>query len=76
MKIDLRDNRVEEAVRLVNKIHCPASDKELEEVFERVYHCKIVSTDAPLHTQGYMEISEDKYYTWFLIQFGEKANDI
>ncbi len=75
MKIDLSDPRVGDALSHVKIAHCPKNAKELEEVFEKVYHCKIVSTDAPLHTQGYIEISEEKYQTWFLINFGGRTDE-
>lgn len=75
MKIDLFDPRVGQAILHVKETHNIKTAKELEKLFEKVYHCKIVSTDAPMHTKGYMEISEDKYQTWFLIQFGGETNE-
>ncbi len=75
MKIDLFDPRVDQAILHVKETHNIKTAKELEELFEKVYHCKIVSADAPMHTKGYMEISEDKYQTWFLIQFGGETNE-
>jgi hypothetical protein len=70
MRIDLFDPRVGKALMHIKESHKTSSAKELEEVFKRVYHCEIVSTDPVGHTAGYMEISEDKYQTWFLVQFG------
>lgn len=75
MKIDLNDPRVSEALYRVKTLHKPKSAKELEEVFEKVYHCKIVSTNAPWYTQGYLQISEEKYQTWFLLNFGGEVSE-
>lgn len=78
MKIDLTDPRVGQAILQVEDLHKPENAKQLENVFERMYHCKIVSTDPPWHTKGYLEISEEKYQTWFLVRFGggKENNDI
>lgn len=75
MKIDLYDPRVSDALAYVKHSHNPKNAKELEEIFEKVYHCRIISIDAPMHTKGYMEISEDKYKTWFLINFGGENDE-
>lgn len=71
MKIDLNDPRVSHALLYVKANHNVKNTKELEEVFEKVYHCKIKSTNPPMHTTGYIEISESKYQTWFLLTFGD-----
>ena len=75
MRIDLYDPRVGKAILQVKERHKPASAKELEDLFENVYHCKIVSTDPVAHNTGYIEISEEKYQTWFLVQFGGEINE-
>jgi hypothetical protein len=73
MNIDLLDPRVHNAIALVKETHSPNNFKELEKVLEEVYHCKIVYDDAPLYNKGHLEISEAKYQTWFLIQFGDTS---
>lgn len=75
MRIDLHDPRVFQAIQHVKESHHTSSAKELEQVFEKVYHCKVISTNPPMHTTGYMEISEEKYQTWFLVQFGGEINE-
>lgn len=57
MKIDLTDSRVGQAILQVEDLHKPKNAKQLEDVFERLYYCKIVSTDPPWNTKGYLEIS-------------------
>ena len=73
MKIDIKDPRVSAAVRLVKTNHRPASNKELNEIFEKQYHCKIVIEDE-FCTKGHLHISEEKYQTWFLVQFGDTTS--
>ena len=70
--ISIQDPRVDRAVELVKKTHMPSSQAELERIFESQYHCKIVpDSDNPWCTTGNLYIGEDKYYHWFLLQFGE-----
>lgn len=73
MKISIEDPRVWAAIQLVKDIHSPKTPKELSEIFEQHYHCKIVIEDDPWCTRGHLFISEEKYQTWFVIQFGDKG---
>jgi hypothetical protein len=75
MRIDLYDPRVGQAIQYVKESHKTSNAKELEDTFEKVYHCKIISNDDPFCTEGYLEITEEKYQTWFLVQFGGEANE-
>lgn len=74
MKIDLDDPRVDQAVQLIKETHKPANSAELEKIFEEQYHCKIYpDINNPWATSGYLYITEEKYYTWFMLQFGDKS---
>ena len=73
MKINIKDPRVGAAVQLVKNKHQTASKKELNEIFEKQYHCKIVIEDE-FCTKGHLHISEEKYQTWFLVQFGDATS--
>ena len=71
MRIDLRDPRVDEAIALVKARHNPKTAKELEEVFENTYHCRIVPDPNDIFcNHGHLDISEEKYQNWFVLQFG------
>lgn len=70
MKIDLTDPRVNEAINVVKQKHNVKDIHELEQVFEEYYHCKIVYDDPPAYCKGHLDISEEKYQSWFLLQFG------
>ena len=69
MKIDLNDPRVNEAISVVKKTHNTSSYKELEHVMEAQYHCKVVYEDI-YGLSGHLDITEEKYQTWFVLQFG------
>ena len=72
MRIDLKDPRVNEAVRLVKQKHNITSQTDLERIFEEHYHCKIfIDPKDYFCTTGHLDISEEKYQTWFILQFGE-----
>jgi hypothetical protein len=70
MKIDLNDPRVNEAVASVKQKHDIKDFFELEKVFEEHYHCKIIYEDPPAYCKGYLDIADEKYQTWFVLQFG------
>lgn len=70
MKIDLKDPRVDQAIALVKKEHMIPFGRAFERIFEEHYHCKIVMEDDPWCTRGHLVISEEKYQTWFLLNFG------
>lgn len=75
MRIDVNDPRANEAVRLVEQKHNPTCQAELERIFEEHYHCKIfIDPNDYFCTTGHLDISEEKYQTWFILQFGE-GND-
>lgn len=71
MIIDIKDSRVEQAVKLAKELNPGLSSREFEKVFEQKYHCRI-EIDMPQCLTGRLIISEEKYKTWFLIQFGDK----
>jgi hypothetical protein len=73
MRIDLKDPRVNEAIDFVKNNHNLPADKEFYEFFEEQYHCKIFSDpeDPFCLSLGYLDISEEKYSNWFVLQFGE-----
>lgn len=73
MRIDLKDPRVNQAIKLVQRDHNVPFGKEFERVFEDHYHCKIIPDPNDLTcTTGWLSISEDKYANWFVLQFGGK----
>lgn len=76
MRIDLHDPRVSEAIELVKQAHNVPFGKEFERIFEEKYHCKIVQDPKDIFcTQGHLDISEEKYQNWFLLQFGGEVNE-
>lgn len=70
MKIDLFDIRVHKAIMAVKEEHNPTDYRELKRLLEEKYHCRTVYEDK-FGIKGHLEISEEKYQTWFLIQFGD-----
>lgn len=70
MQVSLNDPRVDQAINVVKQKHDVKDIHELEQVFEEFYHCKIVYEDAPAYCNGHLEITEEKYQTWFVLQFG------
>lgn len=72
MIIDINDARVGQAIALAKELNPGLSSREFEKVFEERYHCKI-EIDEPLCNTGRLIISEEKYQTWFLIQFGDTS---
>lgn len=72
MKIDLKDSRVSEAIKIVQQTHNVPFGREFEKIFEEHYHCKIVPKLGDWScTEGSLVISEEKYKNWFVLQFGE-----
>ncbi len=70
MKLDLNSPAAIAALKVVQEKHSTKNYKELEHVLEAEYKCRVVYEDAyGLH--GYMEMPDDKYTSWFLIQFGD-----
>ena len=75
MKIDLNDLRVSEAIKVVKETHNVPLGREFEKIFEEHYHCKIIPDPNDWTcTKGHLDISEEKYKNWFILQFGE-SND-
>ncbi len=72
MIIDINDPRVDAAIKLVKENHQTKSAREFEKLFEEKYHCKI-EIDEPHCLTGRLVISEEKYQTWFSIQFGDTS---
>lgn len=71
MRIDLTDPRVGKAIDLVKKEHNIPFGRAFERIFEERYHCRIVpDPNDMLCTRGHLVISEEKYQTWFLLNFG------
>lgn len=71
MRIDLKDPRVNEAIKEVQSTHDVPFGKEFEKIFEEQYHCKIVYDPNDIFcTSGALCISEEKYSTWFTLKFG------
>ena len=71
MRIDLSDARVGQAFSTLKAKHNEYDAVKFAKIFEDVYHCKIVADpNDPWCTTGWIEIPEEKYYTWFAIQFG------
>lgn len=71
MKIDLNNPAAIAAVKTVRELHGIGEDqwKKLEHTLEKEYKCKVIYEDA-YGLSGYMEMPDDKYTTWFLVQFG------
>ena len=73
MRIELKDPRVSQAIKLVQETHNVPFGKQFEKIFEEKYHCKIVSDPNDMFcTQGALYISEEKYSSWFVLQFGDR----
>lgn len=71
MRINLRDPRVSQAIKLVQETHNVPFGRAFERIFEEQYHCKIVPEPTDTFcTNGSLHISEEKYATWFVLQFG------
>lgn len=70
MRIDLNDPIAIAALNVIQERHKVSNYKELEHIMEKEYKCKIVYEDH-YGLSGYMEMPDDKYTTWFLIQFGD-----
>lgn len=72
MRIDLKDPRVNEAIKEVQSIHNVPFGKKFEQIFEDHYHCKIVYDPNDVFcTAGGLYISEEKYSNWFVLKFGD-----
>lgn len=72
MRINLKDPRVSEAIAMVQKVHNVPYGVEFEKIFEEHYHCKIIADpDDEFCTRGELDISEEKYTNWFILQFGD-----
>jgi len=72
MKINLKDPRVDEAIKFVKNKHNITSDKSLYEIFKKNYHCEILQESEDVFcVNRYLYIIEEKYSTWFVLQFGE-----
>lgn len=71
IKLPLNDARVSRAFETLKEKHNEYNSLKFAKLFEEVYHCKVVAdpTDA-FCLNGWLEIPEGKYYTWFAIQFG------
>ena len=70
MRINLSDPRVSEAIKHVKEKH-KVSGANLTTVFEQEYHCRVVADSNDIYCNtGWLEITEDKYYTWFTLNFG------
>jgi hypothetical protein len=72
VKIDLLDSRVGQALSQIKELYKPADWRELKSLCEEKYHCKVVYEDE-FGIKGHLDISEEKYQTWFLIQFGDAS---
>lgn len=71
MRIDLKDPRVNQAIKIVQKKHNVPFGPAFERIFEEQYHCTIVPDPRDWScTTGWLYISEDKYSNWFVLQFG------
>jgi hypothetical protein len=70
MRINIYDKRVRTAFKTLKEYHKEYDDVKFAKLFEEYYHCKIISDD-PFGINGEIELSEDKYQTWFVLNFGE-----
>lgn len=71
MLININDPRVEQAFVTLKAKHNEYDAIKFAKIFEDVYHCKIVADpNDPFCNSGWVDIPEEKYQTWFLIQFG------
>jgi hypothetical protein len=73
-KISLDEARVSKALAVLKERHQVNTLEEISKIFEEVYHCRIIPDPTdPWCTSGWLEMSEEKYYTWFAIQFGDTS---
>lgn len=71
MILDIADPAVLNAATILReklKIH---PSEILAEKFEEYYNCRIIrNQEDPWALSGHLEFDEEKYKTWFLLQFG------
>lgn len=71
MNIELTNSRISRAVEVLKARHNEYDSIKFAKIFEDVYHCKIVADPNDLFClNGWLEIPEEKYYNWFVLQFG------
>lgn len=72
MRIPLTDARVNQAIKTLKEEHNEFNPIKFAELFEEIYRCKIVTDpEDTFCINGWMEIPEDKYATWFVLKFGD-----
>ena len=72
MKIPISTNNITKAIEAINPNSLNITSEQLAETFEQVYHCKIISDPNDFFcTTGWVEFEDEKYGTWFLLQFGD-----
>ena len=71
MRLDLNSPAALAALNYVIERHSIDKDnwKLLEHTLENEFKCKVVYEDE-YGLSGYMDMADDKYTSWFLIQFG------
>ena len=69
MRINIHDKRVQLAFEILKEHHREYDDVKFAKIFEDHYHCRIIPND-PFGITGDIELSEDKYQSWFILNFG------
>lgn len=71
MRIELSDPRVEQAFEVLKAKHNEYDKIKFATIFENVYHCRVVADPKDIFClTGWLEIPDEKYYNWFVLQFG------
>jgi hypothetical protein len=76
IRIPLSDARVSQAYAVLKEEHAHADVDSLtfSEVFEHVHRCKVIADpNDSFCLTGWLEMTDEKYYTWFAIQFGDSC---
>lgn len=70
MLINVYDDRIKSAISALEREVGFCSEKDLKELFEDRYHCKVIpDLNDPFCVNGWIDMDDEKY-TWFVLQFG------
>lgn len=71
MRINIHDKRVQLAFKILKEHHKENDDTKFAKIFEEHYHCRIIPDPNDLFGLfGEIELTEDRYQSWFLLNFG------
>jgi hypothetical protein len=70
MKVNLRSRTARAAIEYVKEQYNINNYRDLEHAVEKEYKCKVVYEDS-CSVDGHLEMTDEKYISWFLIRFGD-----